>query len=242
MAWRVMESLLVLRDQVNTLAPDRGKSADGTICDTNHSTTSDHCPHSVSGVGSEMVTALDLTHDPAHGFDSYKFAEVLRVNRDERIKYVISNSRTFDTSGSDAWTWRAYTGSSDMHKNHVHISVLDAPVSDTSTPWNLEGFMSFTEEEKSFLRAAPWQYQDANQPSSHGILLDKGGELRSGLRLLPGLATAQQVTDLAAEVATLQQMVQQLLNQSGGGGGATFPATSTFSTAGTIVWNPAPEA
>jgi hypothetical protein len=139
MAWRVFNSLLVLRDQVNAIAPDRSKGADGTICDTNHPTTSDHCPHNVPGVGPEMVSALDLTHDPDGGFDSYKFAEVLRTHRDKRIKYVISNRRIFDSSGSDAWTWRTYSGT-DPHTNHVHISVLDAAISDDKTPWNLEGF------------------------------------------------------------------------------------------------------
>lgn len=142
MAWRVFNSLLVLRDQVNALAPSRDKGADGTICDTNHPTTSDHCPHSVAGVGSEMVSALDLTHDPVDGFDSYMFAEVLRTHRDNRIKYVISNRRIFSsytTSARSAWTWGSYSGT-DPHTNHIHISVLDTLNSDTKTPWNLEGF------------------------------------------------------------------------------------------------------
>jgi hypothetical protein len=144
MAWRAMNSILVLRNQVNLIAPNRNKGADGTVCDQNHPTTSDHCPHNVPGVGSEMVTALDLTHDPDGGFDSYKFAEVLRIHRDARIKYVISNKRMFSsyaTSSYPAWTWRPYSGE-DLHTNHVHVSVLDAPISDTSTLWDLEGFVT----------------------------------------------------------------------------------------------------
>lgn len=141
--WRAMNSLLVLRDQVNVIAPNRAKGADGLVGDAAHQgEQSDHNPHDVPGVGPAMVTALDLTHDPAGGFDSYKFAEVLRLNRDRRIKYVISNRRIFSSynSGSRAaWTWGPYSGP-DPHTNHVHISVLDNPISDTRAPWDLEGF------------------------------------------------------------------------------------------------------
>jgi hypothetical protein len=141
--WRAMNSLLVLRDQVNALAPNRLKGADGLVGDAAHqATNSDHNPHYVAGVGDEMVTALDLTHDPDHGFDSYAFAEILRQHRDPRIKYVISNHRLFSsysTSSRAAWSWGPYSGV-DPHTNHVHISVLDAVISDTRTPWNLEGF------------------------------------------------------------------------------------------------------
>ena len=141
--WRAMASLLVLRDQVNVIAPNRSRAADGLVGDEAHQgTNSDHNPHYVPGVGSEIVTALDLTHDPAGGFDSYKFADNLRIHRDRRIKYVISNRRIFSSyaSGSRAaWAWGPY-GGSDPHTNHVHVSVLDAPISDTRTPWNLEGF------------------------------------------------------------------------------------------------------
>jgi hypothetical protein len=141
--WRAMASLLVLRDQVNVIAPGRSRASDGLVGDAAHQqSNSDHNPHYVPGVGSNIVTALDLTHDPAGGFDSYKFADVLRLNRDRRIKYVISNRRIFSSyaSGSRApWTWGPYSGP-DPHTNHVHVSVLDAPISDTRTPWNLEGF------------------------------------------------------------------------------------------------------
>lgn len=141
--WRAMESLLVLREQANAIAPSRSKASDGLVGDPAHqATNSDHNPHPVAGVGPAMVTALDLTHDPAHGFDSYRFAETLRTHRDKRIKYVISKGRIFSSyavGSTPAWTWRPY-GGSDPHTNHVHVSVLDNAASDTRTPWNLEGF------------------------------------------------------------------------------------------------------
>lgn len=152
--WRAMGSLLVLRDQVNALAPNRDRASDGLVGDAAHaSRDSDHNPHDVEGVGRDIVTALDLTHDPAGGFDSFAFADVLRVNRDRRIKYVISNHRIFSAG---TWTWRTYTGI-DPHINHVHVSVLDAVISDTRTPWNLEGFdMALTPEDIDKIRMAVW--------------------------------------------------------------------------------------
>lgn len=141
--WRAMNSLIVLRDEVDLIAPNRSRASDGLVGDAAHqATNSDHNPHYVAGVGSEIVTALDLTHDPAHGFDSYLFAETLRLNRDRRLKYVISNRRIFSSYASGtrpAWTWGSY-GGTDPHTNHVHTSVLDAVISDTRAPWNLEGF------------------------------------------------------------------------------------------------------
>lgn len=149
--WRAMNSLLVLRNQVNVLAPFRSRASDGLVGDEDHQgTNSDHNPHFVAGVGAFIVTALDLTHDPANGFDSYWFAEILRRNRDKRIKYVISNHRimsSYATSSRPAWVWGPYSGS-DPHTNHVHISVLNAVISDMSTPWNLEGYtvMNWTDK------------------------------------------------------------------------------------------------
>src|SRR6266478_2448733 len=119
MTWRVAKSLLHLREQVDKHYPNRHKDNDGTIGDSAHaSRTSDHNPWVKDG-SLGIVTAMDISHDPNHGFDSYKFAEQLRVGRDNRIKYVISNHSIFNSS----WIWRSYSGSN-PHDHHVHISVL----------------------------------------------------------------------------------------------------------------------
>jgi lysozyme family protein len=134
--WRVAKSLEVLRDQINVLHPGRRRDNDGTIGDTAHQArTSDHNPWVKDGaIG--VVTALDITHDPAHGVDTYAMAETLRRNRDRRIKYVISNRRIF-SSQLHAWEWHPYTGAN-PHDHHVHISVLpDKALYDDRTPWNL---------------------------------------------------------------------------------------------------------
>lgn len=135
-AWRVAKSLLKLRDQVNNHYPKRGKGSDGTIGDAAHrSRSSDHNPWIRDG-NQGVVTALDLTHDPRNGFDSHAFAEHLRVTRDPRVKYCISNRRIF-SSVTSPWQWRKYSGSN-PHIAHMHVSVLSAKSHyDNERPWTL---------------------------------------------------------------------------------------------------------
>ncbi|HEX6903316.1 MAG TPA: DNA/RNA non-specific endonuclease [Thermoanaerobaculia bacterium] len=124
-AWRVAKSLLALRNQVNAKAPRRSKASDGTIGDAAHATrNSDHNPWVRDGAMG-VVTAMDITHDPANGCDAGALAEAIRASRDARVKYIIWNRRIASSSvigGVAAWTWRPYTGSN-PHSKHVHISV-----------------------------------------------------------------------------------------------------------------------
>lgn len=133
MGWRVAKSLLTLREQVDAMAPGRDKSSDGTIGDQSHqSRNSDHNPDA-NGV----VTAMDITNDPAHGADAGAIAEMLRLSKDSRIKYVISNRRIF-SSLTSPWQWRPYTGIN-AHTHHVHVSVIDtAALYDDTAPWELD--------------------------------------------------------------------------------------------------------
>ena len=132
MAWRLAKSLGVLRDQVNSLYPNRSKVNDGTIGDASHSATvSDHNPNA-DGV----VTAMDITHDPSHGLDAGKLAEILRLNKDHRIKYIISNRRIASSLVSP-WVWRPYNGVN-PHEEHVHISVMgDKELYDDIHVWHI---------------------------------------------------------------------------------------------------------
>jgi len=142
--WRVARSLETLREQVNQLCPGRSKLDDGTIAGDEHHKQNPRSDHEADING--IVHAMDLTHDPAHGFDSYKFADMLLTNRDPRIKYVISNRRI---GGDPAyskrnrqrmWTWGGYFGKN-PHDHHVHISV-NADDGDDISQWNLGGFDS----------------------------------------------------------------------------------------------------
>lgn len=126
--WRVAKSLEHLRAQVNAAFPNRITASDGTIGDTRHqSRESDHNPWIVDG-GIGVVTALDVTHDPAHGCDAGKLAEAIRASQDSRVKYIISNRRIANSQpigAAAAWAWRTYTGSN-PHNHHCHISVKSA--------------------------------------------------------------------------------------------------------------------
>jgi len=143
MSWRMAKALgatgtLGLLGEVNASAPGRSKVSDGGIGDARHAaSTSDHNPCRCCRV----VTARDFTHDPKGGFDSYEFAEWLRLRvamgREPRVKYVISNGRIYSGAGQahPAGKWRPYTGKN-KHAHHVHVSVRhDARFRDDDKPW-----------------------------------------------------------------------------------------------------------
>ncbi len=124
--WRVAKSLLALRKQVNAKYPKRSKASDGSIGDAAHATrNSDHNPWVKDGA-TGVVTAVDITHDPASGCDAGALAEAIRASRDKRVKYLIWNRRivsSYKEGNVAAWTWRPY-GGTNPHSKHVHISVL----------------------------------------------------------------------------------------------------------------------
>lgn len=126
MSWKLAPALETLRAQVNAAFPNRNRASDGTIGDASHAAQgrlSDHNPWVVLG-GQAYVTALDITHDPAHGFDIDRFTDELliacRDGGENRVKYAIANGLIMDTRpGFNPYTWR----DSDGHFSHVHISV-----------------------------------------------------------------------------------------------------------------------
>lgn len=69
-----------------------------------------------------VVTAIDVTHDPAHGVDCNVLAEQLKL--DPRVKYTIWNRRIHDEAKSP--NWRSYYGQN-PHTKHMHISVHAIP-------------------------------------------------------------------------------------------------------------------
>lgn len=119
------KSLQTLWDQVKVAYPGRATDSDGWVASDAHHKQNPSSDHEPDEGG--IVRALDLTHDPAHGFDSYKFADWLLNHRDSRIKYVISNRRIGGDEGyakrnnRKPWTWYKYNGSN-PHEHHVHIS------------------------------------------------------------------------------------------------------------------------
>lgn len=138
MSWYVANSLQQLLNEINASAPNRNKASDGSIGDADHSSRdSDHNPCDCHNA----VCARDFTHDPGGGFDSYSFAEWLRVrcqkHTENRVKYIISDHKI--SSPTDNWIWRNYTGSN-PHDHHVHVSV-EHPQSlfDNGAGWGWHG-------------------------------------------------------------------------------------------------------
>lgn len=131
---RIARSLGTLRLQVDAQWPNRDKSNDGWIGDAAHAATnSDHNPNAAG-----VVTALDITNDPAHGLVARKLAETLLASRDPRIKYIISNAQIASSLVSP-WVWRPYTGAN-AHRAHVHISVMaDPQLYDNTRSWQIGG-------------------------------------------------------------------------------------------------------
>jgi hypothetical protein len=138
--WRLAAALQTLRAQVNSLALQRSRKSDGSIGDAAHaSRDSDHNPWIRDGAEG-VVTAIDLTHDPAGGCDAHAIAAALVEARDSRVKYIIWNKRivrSSDKPGMKAWTWQPYTGRN-THEHHVHISVKpEKSAYDSKAQWTI---------------------------------------------------------------------------------------------------------
>jgi hypothetical protein len=138
--WRVAESLKHLKRQMDAKAPGRRRDSDGTIGDAAHATrNSDHNPWVLDG-SKGVVTAMDITHDPAGGCDAGALAESIRASRDSRMKYIIWNRRIMSATAVrevPAWEWRPYSGSN-PHTKHMHISVKpDKAAYDSMADWRV---------------------------------------------------------------------------------------------------------
>ncbi|WP_315804025.1 peptidoglycan-binding protein [Bradyrhizobium sp. SZCCHNS3002] len=131
MTWRLARGLEKLREQVNEAWPDRSKNSDGSVGDTSHSArVSDHNPDAAG-----VVHAIDITHDPHGGLDSYAFADFLLRKQDHRLKYVISNRRIGSgPRGPQPGIWRPYTGTN-AHDHHCHVSIVSGALADDVSPW-----------------------------------------------------------------------------------------------------------
>lgn len=131
--WKLAAALCTLEDQVNTKYPGRSKLSDGSIGDLAHmSRNSDH------NVRNGYCHALDLTHDPQHGFSSERFAQALLDAQDPRLAYVISNKKIGSgPTGPSPGKWRPYNGAN-PHNHHCHISVNDLGETNIR-PWDIGG-------------------------------------------------------------------------------------------------------
>jgi hypothetical protein len=127
--FRVAESLVVLRDQIDGVAPHRSRASDGTIGDPAHrSRASRHNPNDHG-----VVCALDVTDDPAHGCPIHVIADRIRANPHPELAYVISNGRI--ASRKTGFAWHQYTGAN-PHVKHAHFAVGDGADSEPRPPYD----------------------------------------------------------------------------------------------------------
>ena len=126
--WRLAKSLTQLRKQINEAHPARSKVSDGSVGDTRHQAKGKGSDHNPNAQG--IVTAIDITHDPASGIDGKELNKSLIA--DPRTKYVIFAGRIWKARTGK---WETYRGAN-KHDKHVHISVK-AESADDDQPWNL---------------------------------------------------------------------------------------------------------
>lgn len=125
MSYFLAASLVKLRDEVNSLWPNRSKISDGWIGDAAHSARkSDHNPDwSAPGRRRGVVRALDIT---TRGIDVDRLLR--HTTNDSRVAYVIYNRRIYTHSRG----WYAYNGSN-PHTNHVHVSIAHTSTAENDT-------------------------------------------------------------------------------------------------------------
>ena len=155
MAWRLAKSLATLLAEANAVAPNRNKRNDGTIGDAAHAArASSHNPNAYG-----VVTALDITHDPAGGMDCGALFEYLRTHPHPELRYIIHNRKVARrTSG---WEVKNYTGSN-PHTGHIHTAVgagTDSnplPPYDSTQAWGIAAAFGeeddMTDEDRKLLK------------------------------------------------------------------------------------------
>ena len=150
--WRVVKALDRLNVQIRAacpraVPPATPASSWGSIADSAHDPTSDHYPHYYGALGSiAVVCARDFPHAPALGLDAHAIAERIRLSRDTRVGYVISNRRI--TGPNHGWRWDPYSGS-DPHDTHIHVSSVHTASADNTRDWQIGGDMFETPDRTS---------------------------------------------------------------------------------------------
>lgn len=126
---KLINGLIVLRGEFDTVNPHRDRSSDGWIGDDSHARrVSDHNPDSLG-----VVHAIDVDKD---GVPMAAIVALLvgrsKAGTETRLQYVIFRRTIW--SRSWGWTARKYTGIN-PHTAHAHFSARYADVAGDATPW-----------------------------------------------------------------------------------------------------------
>ncbi len=138
---RRAKALAKLLAQLDELVPNRNTSSDGWIASKAHTVANPTSDHEADAADNDIVRAQDITHDPRSGMDTYKLGDVIKNNRDKRLKYQITNRKIMGgNEGPKPWVYRAYNGKN-PHDEHIHFSVLKE-FEDDESDWDLTGFLA----------------------------------------------------------------------------------------------------
>lgn len=139
---RLAKSLEKLRSEIDAFAPKRDTSSDGWIASAAHRLQNPKSKHNEDDNG--VVHAVDITHDPAHGVDTYKLADQIVAMKSKRLRLVISNGRIAGNASyakdnnKPIWQYTPYTATN-KHDLHGHFeSELDPELADDDSPWGLK--------------------------------------------------------------------------------------------------------
>lgn len=139
--WILVPCLVTLRDEFDSIAPNRDKSSDGSIGDAAHrKTKSDHNPDK-----NKRVHAIDVDEDlrvPGLTLEKviqYILAECRKPGisgKDRgRLKYIIYEGRIWEASNN--WKEENYDGPN-PHDKHAHFSAESSyKYSNDRRPWGL---------------------------------------------------------------------------------------------------------
>lgn len=134
------KSIPVLIDTFDKLYPGRSRDSDGTFPSAEHHLANPHSDH-------ESGNAVDISHDPVHGVNTYRIADYMIAHPDKRLRYIISNKRIAGNADfvsanphyhcPGPWQWGVYDGASD-HTEHMHFSLEHAPaLRDSVAKWDI---------------------------------------------------------------------------------------------------------
>ena len=173
--WQLAPSLVALVNETDLLYPNRSTASDGSIGDLAHaSRKSDHNP------ANSFVHAVDITHDPAHGFNAWKVANEFRARADQRIQYLVSNDGTGDVIWNPdvAHQWRPQVGNN--HANHLHVSIRHTdPARSDVRSWYHNGVEEFhvTDADKLTIRAIVAEEIEKYHASTKGHQQHRNAEI-----------------------------------------------------------------
>jgi hypothetical protein len=111
---------IAVLQQATALVPKRKKTSDGILPSKAHQKLNPNSDHNLG-------LAVDLTHDPASGFDCHQLFDKLRD--DDRVLYLIFHGKIWVRGKGES----RYTGIN-PHVKHIHISIVKNKSTDTS-PW-----------------------------------------------------------------------------------------------------------